>query len=127
MALGLLVEKPLSLNQIIGRMTHFTDPFPGQGDMNVRDRVFALEQASDALFTRRPGVDGNGQSRSPWTDVLEITELGRAVLRGHVDWRTLQPPPRWVGGVEIAVGNTDWRWNEPLREAVRRRQGPSTT
>ena len=51
--------------------------------------------------------------------MFEITELGRAVLRGEVDFRSLNPPPRWVGGVEIAAGNVDWRWDDKLRDAVR--------
>ena len=50
--------------------------------------------------------------------MFEITELGRAVLRGEVDFRSLNPPRRWVGGVEIAAGDADWRWDDSLREAV---------
>jgi hypothetical protein len=52
--------------------------------------------------------------------VFVITELGRSVLRGEVDFRSLNPPPRWVGGVEIAAGNADWRWDEMKRDAVLR-------
>ena len=28
-----------------------------------------------------------------------ITDLSRDVLRGQGDWLSLQPPPRWVGGI----------------------------
>jgi len=59
-------------------------------------------------------------STPPGTDVVAITELGRAVLRAEVDFRSLNPLPRWVGGVEIAAGNVDWRWDEQVRDAVRR-------
>lgn len=120
MALTLLAEQSESLIRMIGRMTYFIDPLPGQGDSQVRDRVLAMEGASSAVFTRSSGVDSEGKARSPWTDVLVITELGRAVLCGEVDFRSLNPPPRWVGGVEIAVSNVDWRWDEQFREAVRR-------
>jgi hypothetical protein len=42
------------------------------------------------------------------------------VLRGAVDFRSLNPAPRWIGGVEITADNADWRWDERLRDAVRR-------
>jgi hypothetical protein len=120
MALTLLAEHPESLNRMTGRMTHIFDPLPGQGDLQVRDRVLAMEGASAQVFTRSPGVDREGRARPPWTDVLAITELGRAVLAGQVDFRSLDPPPRWVGGVEVAAGNVDWRWDEKRRNVVRR-------
>lgn len=120
MALALLAERSESLMRMFSRMNHFIDPLPGQGDLQMRDRVLGMEGASAPVFTRSAGVDREGNTRPPWTDVLAITELGRAVLRGNVDFRSLNPPSRWVGGVEIAVHSVDWRWNEQLREAVRR-------
>jgi len=49
--------------------------------------------------------------------VLTITVLGRRVLARDVDFRSLQPRPRWVGGVRVAAGEPDWRWDEATREA----------
>ena len=49
---------------------------------------------------------------------MTLTDLGRAVLRGEVDFLSLKPPSRWVGGVEIAPGRPDWRWDEKRRDAV---------
>ena len=76
-----------------------------------------MERAREPVFTRAPGVGRDGRSRSPWTDVLTITALGRAVLRGDVDFRSLEPPLRWVGGVDIGAGHVDWRWDETSRDA----------
>jgi hypothetical protein len=118
--LTLLSERPHSLFRMFGRLVYSMDPLPGQGDSQMRDRVLCMEDAGDRVFTREPGLDPDGNSRPPWTDVLTITELGRAVLCGAADFQALGPPPRWVGGVEIAVGNPDWRWNDSLRDAVRR-------
>ncbi len=126
MALTLLAEKPHSLMTMFGRMTYFVDPLPGQGDLQMRDRVLAMEHASGTLFTRKPGLGNNAAARPPWTDLLQITDLGRAVLRGEVDFRSLRPPARWVGGVEVGVGHADWRWDERLRDVVQPDQGPST-
>jgi hypothetical protein len=118
MVLGLLAQQERNLMHAFGQLTYALDPLPGQGDLQLRDRVLAMEDASARVYTRRAGVDRNGQARPPWTDVLTITELGRAVLRGDVDFRSLAPPARWVGGVEVRQGNTDWRWDESRRNAV---------
>lgn len=118
MALTMLAEQPQSLNQMFGRMTYFVDPLPGQGDSQMRDRVLAMEQARERVFTRGPGLDREGRSRSPWTDVLTITGLGRAVLAGEVDFQSFAPPPRWVGGVRVSAEDPDWRWDESRHEAA---------
>jgi hypothetical protein len=63
-------------------------------------------------------VSTNGASRPPWTDMLTITALGCAVLKGDVDFLSLGPPNRWVGGVQIGAGLPDWRWNEQTKDAA---------
>jgi hypothetical protein len=103
---------------MIGRMTYLVDPLPGQGDSQVRDRVLPMELAREPVFTREPGVDREGRARPPWTDVLTLTDLGRAVLASEVDFRSLAPPPRWVGGVRISRDDPEWRWDESRHDAV---------
>jgi hypothetical protein len=121
-----LMAQPLSnwggtvnLAKVYSTMHWDIDPLPGQGDAHVRDRVLNMEGASAHVFERRAGVGPDGKARSPWTDVFDITELGRAVLKGDTDFMSLTPPGRWVGGVEIGAGMPDWRWNEKARDAVR--------
>jgi hypothetical protein len=126
-ALQSLSIKPGGLFHLIGRMIYSLIRLSGYSDVNLLNRVLAMEQARESPFMRRPGGDRDGESRPPWSDVLEITELGRALLRGEVDFRTLDPPPRWVGAVHIASGNDDWRWDENLRAPVRNDHGPSTS
>jgi len=108
---------PALLSRIYWQM-HGTDPLPGRPDGAWSRRVLEMENASARLFKRSPGENREGRSNPPWTDVVVITELGRSVLRGEVDFRSLHPLPRWVGGVEIAAGNVDWRWNQEIRDAV---------
>lgn len=120
LALQLIAEGEIGLGRLFHRLTVERDPLPGQGDLQVRDRVLNMEGASERVFVRRPGVDRNGVARPPWTDVLSITELGRAVLKGEVDFMSLSPPSRWVGGVRVGVGCPDWRWSERMMDAVRR-------
>ena len=119
LALTLLAKEPHNLIKMYWTMVYYTDPLPGQGDWTVRARLLDMEGANARVYTRSPGVDREGRSRSPWTDVFEITQLGRAVLGGEVDFRSLDPPPRWVGGVQIGAGLPDWRWNEQTKDAVR--------
>jgi hypothetical protein len=107
----------VNLGKIYRTLHRDTDPLPGQGDLQVRDRVLNMEGASVRVFERRTGV-GPGKPQSPWTDLLSITELGRAVLKGNADFMSLKPPSRWVGGVQIGVGMPDWRWNDKVRDAV---------
>jgi hypothetical protein len=108
----------VSLGRIYWHMHEVTDPLPGLPDMAWLRCVLAMEAASGRLLTRSPGLNYEGRAHPPWTDVVVITDLGRSVLRGEVDFRSLNPSPRWVGGVEIAAGNVDWRWDEQRRDAV---------
>jgi hypothetical protein len=118
LALQLLAEDDINLIRLIGRLLYQRDPLPGQGDLNVRNRLLNMEGASARVYERRSGVGPTGEARPPWTDVLTITELGRAVLKGKVDFLSLVPPNRWVGGVKISAGLPDWRWNEQTKNAV---------
>jgi hypothetical protein len=110
----------VTLGRIYSTMHWDIDPLPGQGDLHVHDRVLDMEGASARVFERRSGVGPDGKSRPPWTDILSITELGRAVLKGDVDFMSLTPPSRWVGGVQVGAGMPDWRWNDGVRDAVLR-------
>ncbi|HMN45693.1 MAG TPA: DUF1835 domain-containing protein [Povalibacter sp.] len=118
LALQLLAEGEMNLIYLWGRSTYERDPLPGQGDLQLRDRVLNMEGASARVYERRPGVDRHGEARPPWTDVFTITDLGRAVLKGEVDFLSLQPPERWVGGVQVGPGLPDWRWNEESGDAA---------
>ena len=124
MALKLMAEPPahwggtVTLERIFSTMHWDVDPLPGQGDRHVLDRVLNMEGATARVYQRSPGVGADGNARPAWTDILDITDLGRAVLKGDVDFMSLTPPSRWVGGVEIGVQKPDWRWNEKTRDAV---------
>ena len=121
MALALLADQPRSLFRLCGRLNYFVDPLPGQGDSQMLDRILPMGGVREPLFTREPGVDLDGRVRPPWTDVLTITDAGRAVLRGELDFQSLHPPSRWVGGVPIGATHPDWRWDEAHQQAVLRR------
>ncbi|MCC6631209.1 MAG: DUF1835 domain-containing protein [Gammaproteobacteria bacterium] len=94
-----------------------SDPLPGQPDLHIGDLLQAL--VGVGLIERLPGPPDSGRS-PPWSDLLRLTPLGRQVFDGQVDAMTLDLPPRWVGGVRIAAGEPDWRWDEQTARVLRR-------
>lgn len=119
MTLRLLAEGEISLNRLFVRLTYERDPLPGQGDLQIRDRVLNMEGARERVYHRRAGVGRNGEVRPPWTDLLTITDIGAMVLQGELDYLSLGPPTRWVGGVQVGPGKPEWRWDEQTRDVVR--------
>jgi len=118
MALQLIAEDDINLIRLIGRLTYQRDPLPGQGDLQVRDRVLNMEGANARVYERRSGGGPACEVRPPWTDELTITALGHAVLKAELDFMLLKPPNRWVGGVQIGAGQPDWRWDEQTKHTV---------
>jgi hypothetical protein len=51
---------------------------------------------------------------------LSLTDTGRRVLAGEADWLAVQPQERWMGGVHLRPGGTDWRWDVASRRVVSR-------
>lgn len=47
---------------------------------------------------------------------LEITTMGRSVLAGEVDWMTLAPIDKWLGGVHLT--KPQWRWDPEARQLL---------
>jgi len=68
----------------------------------------------------RPVFTGTfeGEDRHWPKERLAITPLGRAVLAGEVDWLSLHPPPRWLGGVLVPGTAPCWRWDESTAAVV---------
>lgn len=55
---------------------------------------------------------------------LKLTPLGREVLSARKDWQNLNTSSRWLGGVEIAPGKKQWRWDEGQRKLVPTQPAP---
>ena len=100
------------------------DPIPWMPDLAFRNLIDDMLSVSDPVltFTRIPELPGRISVEAPgrFLQLLMITELGRAVLRGERDWLSLGPPSRWVGGVHVQPGAASWRWDEAVRDAVHR-------
>ena len=116
-----LSEGPREVVKLLGWLTFFGDPLPSTTDLQGLSTVENMLHPDRRLLSIT--AQGEGPGKGPglhaiWRDTLELTELGRAVLRGDVDWMSLQPAARWVGGVHVGVRTPDLRWDEATREAV---------
>lgn len=104
---------PRSQNQVFVLLNYERDPLPSNTDLMVHSLVQNMQREESRMLVR------NQVGAEPgWNDTLEISPLGRQVLAGEVDWLSLTPPRRWVGGVAIGPGLRDWRWDETQREVV---------
>ena len=92
------------------------EPLPWLGELMFSFIVLSMKRMD------RPAIDGafDGEDRSWPKEWLMITDLGRAVLAGEVDWLSLHPPARWVGGAYIPGAAPCWRWDKGTAAVVRR-------
>ena len=102
---------PQRAGRLVGLVMHDRDPLPGLGDLGYDLALRELAALPDALVRR------SGDHTMPeWhLDEVAITDSGRAVLEGRRDALDLPLPERWVGGVRIAPGQRNWRWDEGAR------------
>jgi hypothetical protein len=101
--LQLLSEAPSTAGQIYHRLMIEREPLPWMTDLMFRATINAMKRVSRPVFTHA----------GDWPrEHLAITDLGRKVLSGVVDWRSLAPPPRWLGGVLLPGAGPCWRWDE---------------
>lgn len=95
----------------VGNMWHILqgelEPLPFLGDTMFLHILDDLGRAHPAVYERTVF----DQDR-PFSDRLTMTTTGQAVLRGAIDWLSLHPPVRWIGGVRIDPSRPNWRWDE---------------
>ena len=84
------------------------EPLPWLSDLLFRFIVENMKRAEAPVFMGRFA----GEDRHWPKERLTITPLGKAVLAGEVDWMSLRPPARWLGGVSIPGTAPCWRWDD---------------
>jgi hypothetical protein len=92
------------------------------GDATLWGHVAGLAAGPEPLLRvagggpfRLPGADGDGAGFRDQR--LELTERGRAVLRGEADRLAPEGTDRWLGGVHLR-GGAGWRWDREARRLV---------
>ncbi len=82
------------------------------------DTVFAayvqrLGKAPTPLLTLEASKKGVSASQEDfWKHTVQITDAGRAVLKGEEDMVRLNGIDRWLGGVYLTGKEVPWRWDE---------------
>jgi len=105
----------LILNGSRDFMTLFYDfdaapPRYGLGDMEILRVLRVLARLAVPLLTM---TDEN----TPQKSILTLTPAAENVMRGEVDYVTVNEPDYWIGGVHLTRDNV-WRWDERKREIV---------
>jgi hypothetical protein len=105
----------LILNGSRDFMTLFYDfdaapPRYGLGDMEILRVLRVLAHLPVPLITMT-------DESMPQKSLLTVTPAAENVLRGEVDFVTVNDPDYWLGGVHLTRDNV-WRWDEAKREIV---------
>jgi hypothetical protein len=115
LTLELLAEAPHTVAKLFARLMLEREPLPWMSDLLFRAIVEDMRQAQQPVFTGAP------RGESAWTEeTLTITPLGRAVVGAELDWLSLRPPTRWLGGVAMPGTIPCWRWDEASASVVHR-------
>jgi hypothetical protein len=89
------------------------EPMPFLGDTMFLHIVNDMGRTVDVVYERSVS-----DPKNPFRDRLAITPTGRAVLEGRIDWLSLLPPVRWIGGVRIDPSTPNWRWDEAQQDVT---------
>lgn len=99
LVLGLLADGPMRIGRMFEAMVNGVEPLVWMGDLGFLGTVERMAEA---------GVLAIAPGETPFARVATVTELGRLVLAGAVDFLSLGPAERWVGGVRAGPG---WRFD----------------
>jgi Domain of unknown function (DUF1835) len=114
--LQLLAEQPHTIGEVFRDLMEDREPLPWLGDLMLQTIVENMKRVSQPVFTAAFDTD----DRRWFKERLTITPVGLSILAGEVDWLTLSPPERWLGGVRIDPGGPCWCWDDrqgiPVRQ-----------
>ncbi len=114
--LQILADEPRTAGRTFGALTRHYEPLPFLGDLMFLHILMQMQKAEQPVITVETGAESG---RWP-TWRLSVTPLGESVLAGEVDFLSLNPPTRWVGGVRIVSGEAVWRWDADSASPVKR-------
>ena len=116
LALSILAEadgESLPAGRIFHALMTRYEPLPFLGDLMFWHILQDLARGTEPVIVADPQtVD------LPWPKrVYALTEAGRRVLDGMLDYLSIMGASRWVGGVDVRPHQPAWRWDEEGREA----------
>lgn len=113
MLLQILARGPASIGDLWRVSQSELEPMPFLGDTMFLHIVNEMGRVHPSVYERT-----TPEPEHPFSDRLAITQTGREVLHGAIDWLSLQPPLRWLGGVRIDPATPNWRWDEARQDVM---------
>lgn len=120
--LAAVASEPLGLRQIFVRLQR-KESRPFLGDSSCFSTIRDLALAPHPLLR----YEGRGPDDPPHVGRVALTDTGRLVLAGELDHVVLNGPDRWIGGVHLYPGGTDWRYDERLETLTSEGHGEGVT
>lgn len=105
LSLRILSDGPMPIGRMFAMLMQSREPLPFLGDLMFLHVVEQMALARPMVIVIEPG-------EKPFRRLVSLTRVGRRVLSGAIDFLSLGPPERWVGGVRIAAGQPVWRIDE---------------
>ncbi|HEY9708088.1 MAG TPA: hypothetical protein V6D48_07765, partial [Oculatellaceae cyanobacterium] len=107
-------KKTMAVGKLFGTLVLEKEPLPYLGD------TMYWHVLTEMLQSNRPPFEITTESiEQPWYKrVLQLTETGRALVRGEVNWLEIGSCDRWVGGIHIISGQPLWMWDEARNQPV---------
>ena len=102
LVLDLLREKPATIAQLFAALMQGREPLPFLGDLMFLHVVEQMALGKLAVIRIKA-------HEKRFARLVTITRTGHEVLLGRIDYLSLAPPERWVGGVVV---DGRWRWDE---------------
>lgn len=111
--LTLLKDGPQPWAKLFRSFMQEIDPLPFHGDLMFYADILRLTRAKVPPLR---AVDP--EKEIGWgKQAFELTDAGRALLAGDVDFKELEPADRWNGGVRC-FDTPDWRWDAAKQAPV---------
>lgn len=104
--LQILSDGPDRIVEVFAAMINGREPLVFMGDIGFRGTIENL--GDTGVLAIEPGD-------KPFLRVAALSDAGRRVLNGELDYLSLNPGERWVGGV---VCDGRWRWDEVTAKPV---------
>lgn len=120
--LEILSEGDRTAGQIFRGLMREKEPLPWLGDLmfwfilrsmgRISAPVFDILSQNGYPGTPEDPLAGDCDWASPLPPrILSLTDTGRRVLEGSIDFLSLHPLERWLGGIRLDPRQPCWRWD----------------
>jgi hypothetical protein len=90
------------------------EPLPFAGDLTIWTILRDMLRVKPTPFE----IDA-ATAQQAWPHRrLSLTDTGKSLMSGELDWLSLKPPERWIGGVCLDGEGPIWRWANERKAIV---------